>query len=453
MARRPSLPTPAPLRHRAERHAHRGLLTHRSVADALISLAGIVGQPVRNQAGDEVGRVADVVARWDGGPYPPATGLVVKVGRRPAFLPIAQVATMKADEVRLRSARLDLRDFQRRPGEVVLGRDVLDRQLVDVDGVRVVRASDLYLARVGLAWRLVGVDVELPDACSAASARPVAATAPRPTACSTGRPSSPSARSPASVRLLAVQPGPQAPPPVGARRPARGARARRAPGAARRRSTRDVAADALEEMEPEELEHAAARGAEPARAAALVAEMEPDEAADALRDLEPRGAGRAARRHARRRPPATLAALLTFSEESAGGLMTTHLVTRARSAPSVQAVRDRLRAARPTTVPTSTAVLVIDDDGTPRRRPRPVRPLPGRARRLGRRPRRAALARHRPRRRVARGGRGPPRRQPRRSSVVVVDDADRPVGRILADDVVDALVPERAKLRFPRILA
>ncbi len=41
----------------------------------------------------------------------------------------------------------------------------------------------------------------------------------------------------------------------------------------------------------------------------------------------------------------------------------------------------------------------------------------------------------------------------RAASVVVVDEADRPIGRILADDVVDALVPEKAKLRFPRILA
>ena len=32
----------------------------------------------------------------------------------------------------------------------------------------------------------------------------------------------------------------------------------------------------------------------------------------------------------------------------------------------------------------------------------------------------------------------------RRMSVVVVDDDDRPVGRILADDVIDALMPERA---------
>ncbi len=39
----------------------------------------------------------------------------------------------------------------------------------------------------------------------------------------------------------------------------------------------------------------------------------------------------------------------------------------------------------------------------------------------------------------------------RRSSVLVVAD-DRPVGRILADDVVDALLPERGRLHFPRFL-
>ena len=42
----------------------------------------------------------------------------------------------------------------------------------------------------------------------------------------------------------------------------------------------------------------------------------------------------------------------------------------------------------------------------------------------------------------------------RGSSVVVVDDAGRPVGRILADDVVDALLPpERERRRFAGILS
>jgi Mg/Co/Ni transporter MgtE len=41
----------------------------------------------------------------------------------------------------------------------------------------------------------------------------------------------------------------------------------------------------------------------------------------------------------------------------------------------------------------------------------------------------------------------------RSSSLVVVDSAGRPIGRILADDVVDALVPDRGRSRFPRLLS
>ena len=40
----------------------------------------------------------------------------------------------------------------------------------------------------------------------------------------------------------------------------------------------------------------------------------------------------------------------------------------------------------------------------------------------------------------------------RGSSIVVLDDDGRPVGRILADDLVDVLTPQRGRLHFPRIL-
>ncbi len=39
----------------------------------------------------------------------------------------------------------------------------------------------------------------------------------------------------------------------------------------------------------------------------------------------------------------------------------------------------------------------------------------------------------------------------RRLSVLVVDDGHRPIGRILADDVVDALVPTHGRFGFPRL--
>src|ERR1700684_2194512 len=141
-------PSVLALRARYEQRVER-LTTLRHVRSEWVRLAGLIGRPVFNQAGQQIGHVADVVARWDSRQaYPPVTGLIVRVGRRRAWLPIDAVEEVSRDRVRLRTARLDLRDVARRPGEVELSRDVIDHQLVDTDGARVIRASDLYLARV-----------------------------------------------------------------------------------------------------------------------------------------------------------------------------------------------------------------------------------------------------------------------------------------------------------------
>ena len=41
----------------------------------------------------------------------------------------------------------------------------------------------------------------------------------------------------------------------------------------------------------------------------------------------------------------------------------------------------------------------------------------------------------------------------RRHSLVVVDDGDSPIGRIMVDDVLDALVPTKGRFHFPRLLS
>ena len=140
MVRRRPLPSQRlrhPLRQRAQR-----LTSRRAVREALVSLAGLLGGRVDNQAGEEVGRLADLVARWADPPgpasspeasvesYPPVTGLVVQVGHRQVFVAADQVAELGRQGVRLSSARLDLREVERREGEVLLARDVLDHQLV-----------------------------------------------------------------------------------------------------------------------------------------------------------------------------------------------------------------------------------------------------------------------------------------------------------------------------------
>src|ERR1700721_4384346 len=159
MAERGPAPSVSALRARYEQRVER-LTTLRHVRSELVSLAGLIGKPVLNQSGQQIGHVSDVVARWDSNqPYPPATGLIVRVGRRRAWLPIDAVEEVHRDRVRLRTARLDLRDVALRPGEVELARDVIDHQLVDTDGARVIRASDLYLARVAEGVQLVGGEV------------------------------------------------------------------------------------------------------------------------------------------------------------------------------------------------------------------------------------------------------------------------------------------------------
>src|SRR5207247_1018521 len=100
----------------------------RAVRESLLSLAGLLNGPVVNQAGEEIGTLVDLVARWADEPYPPVTGLVVRVARRQVFVPAEQVIELDRRGARLRSARLGRRAVERRPGEVLLGGGVREHQ-------------------------------------------------------------------------------------------------------------------------------------------------------------------------------------------------------------------------------------------------------------------------------------------------------------------------------------
>jgi sporulation protein YlmC with PRC-barrel domain len=147
-----SVPVPAWRDHLAVRDA---------LAQGLVSLANLVGRPVVDSAGDRVGTVRDVVVRWESGTaHPPVVGVLIKVGKGAAIVATHEV-TLTQSSVRLLSPRTGAVLPERGPGDVALARDVLDHQLVDVTGVQVVRAADVYLARRGSGWELAGVDIGL----------------------------------------------------------------------------------------------------------------------------------------------------------------------------------------------------------------------------------------------------------------------------------------------------
>ena len=95
---------PLPVR---RRRRTRQLLASRGVFDSLVSLVGLIGRPVRNQAGQEIGRLVDVLARWsDGQTYPPVSGLVVRVGRRLTWVDVSAIATIEQLAARIPGLKL-----------------------------------------------------------------------------------------------------------------------------------------------------------------------------------------------------------------------------------------------------------------------------------------------------------------------------------------------------------
>jgi len=135
------------------------LAVHRALAGQLISLANLLNRPVLDKAGTRVGRVSDVVVRWEEGvPHPPVTAVLVGAGNGYALV-AARDVSLEQSEVRLLTDQTVVARPVRREGDVALARDVLDRQLVDVAGVQVVRAADIYLVEVSEGWELGGIDV------------------------------------------------------------------------------------------------------------------------------------------------------------------------------------------------------------------------------------------------------------------------------------------------------
>jgi CBS domain-containing protein len=442
------------------RQRHERLLATRAVRETLISVAGLVRGPVLNQAGAQIGTLVDVVARWDGEEsYPPVIGLEARIGTRIAFVSMAQVEEVTRDRVRLRSARLDLTDFVRRPGEVMLARDIVDHQLVDVDGVQVIRAADLYLAwvpdpsagpsgpNVPRVLRLVGVDVSAQTLLRRLGPKRWR-----------GRPTPDRV-----IDWAAIQPFGGETPNVRLRIPNEGLRRLRPseladlledlnrPGRQEllAQLEPETAADALEEMDAEEL-GALLRETPPEQAAELLSNMEPDEAVDALRDLE-EGEREELLEHMDADERQELTELLDYKENTAGGFMTSNLVT-ATPEETVAVVRDRLRAEREhagdidavcvvdgechylddvslfevavADLDQTMAQLIEDHEHDPMTVPVS-----------------AAVAE------VA-----TQLVESRRNSIVVIDEKGCPVGRILADDVLDHVLPEH-RFHFPRLLS
>jgi CBS domain-containing protein/sporulation protein YlmC with PRC-barrel domain len=470
----------------------------------MTALSDLLDKPIRDPQNEEVARLQDLVVRSlpsdgdsatspavDGAPaaetYPPVIGLVARMnarhGSRDVFIPWDKVAHMGPDGVRLATPALNLERFARREGELVLRESLFDRQVVDVEGRRVVRINDLDVQERDGVWRLVAVDVSLRGLLRRAGGswleQRLAALVGReegqgplidwrevfPVADS-------GAAEGGALRLRVPRSK------LDLLRPADLARVLEQltpqQSAELLRQFDDArAADTLEELEDEQQAHVL-RAMDPERAADVLEEMEPDEATDALQSFSPEEArellGRMAPEDA-----SEVEELLGYPEDSAGGIMTTEYVAVpawATAGGVIAALRARAReAARGEADPLPDALpeifVVADQEEGESAAPRPaaeVVPLTAEGRLVGTLALRDLLLAYPETRLTDRMRHDPPVANPGDSArdaarviaeddlvaLPVVDEQGRMLGIVTVDDAIDVILPGAWKKRLPR---
>ena len=124
-----------------------------------VFLSAMLRDAVVDVDGRTIGTLADVIVRLHPDRYPSLTGLVMRVGPNNVFVSINDVTTVDSKRISLGSAKLDLRPFERRDGEVLLKEAVLGHRLIDVDRAVLVRAYDVAITPDTDGWTATGLDV------------------------------------------------------------------------------------------------------------------------------------------------------------------------------------------------------------------------------------------------------------------------------------------------------
>jgi len=287
-----------------------------------VFVSRLVRLPLTDADGDPVGRVRDVVLAPSGHKLR-VLGLVANIERRDIFININRIAEVDADGVRMQGGTLNVRSFNRRPGEQLAVRDLFDRKVGDeyLTDLAIAPGPDQafwYVVLVALGrrgplrrrapnvvpWEQVASEfASSPEMDEVAELRDL-----HPTDVVDRLQSLPQARRQEVVNLLADE----------------------------------QVADLLEEMPDEE----AVRLVETLdleRAAHILEEMEPDDAVDLLADLPERERA-ALLSEMRPEESLPLRRLLAYDENTAGGLMTPEPVVLAHTttvAEALASIRER----------------------------------------------------------------------------------------------------------------
>jgi magnesium transporter len=120
----------------------------------------LLGRPVADVDGERIGVLADLIGTLKSEqPHPQLAAIVVKHAGSQLLVPLSDVAVLIAPAIPLSRHLKHLEPYQPGERDVWLARDVLDKQIIDTNGVRVVRVNDLEITRVNGHYYVANVDI------------------------------------------------------------------------------------------------------------------------------------------------------------------------------------------------------------------------------------------------------------------------------------------------------
>lgn len=123
-------------------------------------ISEMLGKKVADFEGESIGSLEDLLAtNQTKYSHPMIVGIVVKTSAGKKIFSIEDVAVLIAPAIPLHKHQKDLHSIEPASSDLFLVKDILDKQIIDTNGVRVVRVNDLEIRKVGDQYFVVNVDI------------------------------------------------------------------------------------------------------------------------------------------------------------------------------------------------------------------------------------------------------------------------------------------------------
>lgn len=109
-------------------------------------LSSVLGRPVINELGQEIGKCWDMIM-VPGEVFPEVSYILVKRGKKIVSIPWRQISIFSHFVIAIKGQGQEIIEYAPKESGILVKRDILDKQIVDINGAKVVRVNDLKLGR------------------------------------------------------------------------------------------------------------------------------------------------------------------------------------------------------------------------------------------------------------------------------------------------------------------